>query len=70
MQIASESFEGPKGEDFKRLVAFMSKIQFCGLLEKENTKGLIMVADDQYVNTQSMLFALTDLGLADRTRFF
>ena len=29
-----------------------------------------MVADDQYVNTQSMRFALTDLGVADRAVFF
>lgn len=41
-----------------------------GLLEKTNDTGLILYADDQYVNHQAFKLNLQDIGMADRLVMF
>ena len=41
-----------------------------GLLESVNDTGLILIADDQFVNRQAIELVVEDLGIKERTKIF
>ena len=48
----------------------LNKIQKAGLQEKVNDTGLILIADDQFVNRQAIRLVVEDLGIKERSRIF
>ena len=54
-------------QKFDRCLHFLNKLKLAGLLESKS-KGLIIVADDQYVNLQAMRMAVEDVGISANDR--
>ena len=52
--------------DNTKIVNYLHYLQMHGLLSERNDTGLIIYADDQYVNQQSLKINLQDIGMADR----
>ena len=52
------------------LEIYLNKIQKAGLQEKVNDTGLILIADDQFVNRQAIRLVVEDLGIKERSRIF
>ena len=50
-----------KGQAFTRFLQFLNNLKQVGLLESKS-KGLIIVADDQYVNLQALRMSIEDIG--------
>ena len=49
---------------------YLNKIQKAGFQEKVNDTGLILIADDQFVNRQAIRLLVEDLGIKERSRIF
>ena len=53
-----------------RFLQYINKLRNNGIFDKPNQNGLIIVADDQYVNQQAMQLAFEDFDLQDRLKLF
>ena len=60
--IVAVENEGQKDEELTNLLTFLNQIRHSGVLDSDS-KGLIVIADDQFVNLQSIQLALQDLGV-------
>ena len=70
IKIEQSTLDGDFGYGLERLESFLNQIHKAGLLEKVNDTGLVLIADDQFVNRQAIELVVEDLGIKDRTRIF
>ena len=48
------------------MLDFLKNLQEHGLLDTKNKSGLIVHADDQYVNNEALKMNLRDIGIAEK----
>ena len=54
----------------KQFIQFLAYLQTHGLLSKINEQGLVVYADDHYVNREAMRMTFEDLGLSQKLLLF
>ena len=54
----------------KQFIQFLAHLQTHGLLSKINEQGLVVYADDHYVNREAMRMTFEDLGLSQKLLLF
>ena len=70
VKIQNDNKNSSKSNYVASFLEQINDIRKKGIFDEPNETGLILVADDQYVNQQAMALAFEDLNLQDRLRIF